>query len=297
MNGVKLLEQPMPAGFGPYPFSIRATDTDDQDRLHLFALFSYMQESAYLGFDAHGHGQAYFDANGYCWLLTRISVALERLPRWGEILTVDTWHQGPRRLVFVRNFRFYDGLGTLLGTASSEWLIARQGSHRPLRPDHVWPQGSIGDRIGETVPVECLKLEPRRPLPDRPILVKYADFSDIDRNHHVNNTRYVAWCVDAVHAALYPARATASSASTVAPSDDAAAPSASAATPPDDAAAGSLMVRRFDINYINEIRIGSKINLFCLPDGDEPGTWHVEAQRAEDGGHVFQARILLHDRT
>lgn len=266
---MKQLEQPIPAGFGPYPFSIRATDTDDQDRLHLFALFSYMQESAYLGFDAYGHGQAYFDANGYCWLLTRISVVLERLPRWGEILTVDTWHQGVRRLVFIRNFRFYDGQGTLLGTASSEWLIARQGSHRPLRPDHVWPQGSVGDRISETVPVECPKLEPRRPLPDRPILVKYADFSDIDRNHHVNNTRYVAWCVDAVYAALHP--------------------EASAV----DAPIGSLTVRRFDINYINEIRIGAKINLYCLPDGDDADTWHVEAQRAEDGGHVFQARILL----
>lgn len=264
------LEQPLPVGFGPYPFSIRATDTDDQDRLHLFALFSYMQESAYRSFDAHDHGQAYFDANGYCWLLTRIAVELDRLPRWGETLTVDTWHQGARRLIFLRSFRFFDEKGLLLGTASSEWLIARQGSHRPLRPDHVWPQGTMGDRIGETVPVECQKLEPRRPLPDRPILVKYADFSDIDRNHHVNNTRYVAWCVDAVHASIHE--------------DD-------RPDPGDD-----LMIRRFDINYINEIRIGAKVNLFNQPDEEAAGTWHVEAQRAEDGAQVFQARIVLQDR-
>ena len=30
-------------------------------------------------------------------------------------------------------------------------------------------------------------------------MVKYADFSEIDRNLHVNNTRYVAWCLDAAH--------------------------------------------------------------------------------------------------
>lgn len=255
-------EIPDLTGFGPYPFAIRGTDTDDQDRLHLFALFSCMQESAYLNFDAANNGQAFFDSNGYCWLLTRISVELDRpLPRWREILTVDTWQQGPRRLVFVRNFRFFNERGDVLGTASSEWVIARQGSHRPLRPDHVWPDGCFGDRLGETVPIECPRLAPPQQLADRPILVKYADFSDIDRNHHVNNTRYVAWCIDAVHAAIGPA-------------------------------ADSGLIRRFDINYVSEIRMGAKVNLFCQP-GDEPGTWQVEAQRAQDGSRVFQARAII----
>lgn len=215
-------------------------------------------------------GSALFDGRGLCWLLIRISVQLERLPRWGEILTVDTWHRGVQKLVFIRDFVFYDQQGIRLGQATSEWLIASQDTHRPQRPDQTWPEGSRPNQTRPALTLACPRLAPLDPLPPEPVLVKYADFSDIDRNHHVNNTRYVAWCMDAVYSALIHSRPAAA----------------------EDLAAG-LMVRRFDIQYQQEVRLGTKLQLYCSQAGDSGRDWQVEAHRSADGARLFQARIRL----
>ncbi len=265
---------------GPYSFSIRGTDTDDHDRLHLFALFACMQEAAYHNAKALGAGSDDFDVRGFCWLLIKISVRMEHLPQWGEILTIDTWQQGVQKLVFIRHFIFYDQNGRKLGEATSEWLIASQDTHRPQRPDHVWPEGLYPPPGRQSLSFGCPKLL-KLDQPDlAPILVKYADFSDIDRNHHVNNTRYVAWCLDAIYAAaLQKARKDGR-------------PEISGAES-DGYGRADLVVREFDIHYINEVRFGTKLYLYCAPDDGERNCWQVEARRAADDVRIFRAQARI----
>ncbi|MEA4888861.1 MAG: thioesterase [Clostridiaceae bacterium] len=265
---------------GPYSFSIRGTDTDDHDRLHLFALFACMQEAAYHNAKALQAGSDDFDARGLCWLLIKISVQMEHLPHWGEILTIDTWQQGVQKLVFIRNFLFYDQTGRKLGEATSEWLIASQDTHRPQRPDHVWPEGLYPAPDRQALSFNCPKLL-KLDQPDlAPILVKYADFSDIDRNHHVNNTRYVAWCLDAIYAAALQK----------AQNDD------SRETPGEESGGygrAGLVIRQFDIHYINEVRVGTKLYLYGMPDDREKNCWQVEARRAADDVRIFRAQVRI----
>ena len=33
---------------------------------------------------------------------------------------------------------------------------------------------------------------------DKPVIIKYADYNELDRNRHVNNSRYTAWAYDAL---------------------------------------------------------------------------------------------------
>ena len=33
---------------------------------------------------------------------------------------------------------------------------------------------------------------------EKPVIIKYADFNELDRNRHVNNSRYTAWAYDAL---------------------------------------------------------------------------------------------------
>jgi medium-chain acyl-[acyl-carrier-protein] hydrolase len=251
---------------GPYAFTIRGTDTDSQDRLHLFSLFSFMQESAYHNAETGGLGASTLDRLGLCWLLVRISVRLETLPHWGETITVSTWSRGIRKLTFLRDFEFFGASGRQFGYATSEWLIATKAEHRPQRPEAVLPDWHqpIGARSVFNGPA------PRPPQMEvaaasQPILSQYADFSDIDRNRHVNNTRYVAWCLNAVHAAARTA----------------------AVELPD------IRVSGLDIHYISEVRFGDKIRCFCQPDHPAPTSeYFVEARRDEDDSVVFRARIL-----
>ena len=112
----------------------------------------------------------------------------------------------------------------------------------------------------------------------KPILVKYADFSDIDRNQHVNNTRYVAWAVDAVQVFCSCADR-----------------KSDRLTLPDQRVIG------LDIQYISEVLFGSKIFLYAcdyqVPAAAEAGDSErmvlVEGQLADTGKAVFRARVHL----
>jgi medium-chain acyl-[acyl-carrier-protein] hydrolase len=243
-------------GSGPYTFAIRGTDTDWRDRLHLFSLFSFMQESAYANAEAGGLGSSFLDRQGFCWMLIRISVRMNSLPKWGETLTVKTWSRGCRKLTFLRDYEFFSSAGEQIGSASSEWLIGSSVDHRPQRPDSILADRRLPEDSRAVFP-EPIQRPPRLPEnpEELPVLTVYADFSDIDRNGHVNNTRYVAWCLNALHAAIQPACAE---------------------------------VRCLDIHYVNEVRRGDKILVWHRP-GDL-GEHFIEARRAVDDAVVFRAR-------
>ncbi len=283
-----------PDDFGPYRFTIRGTDTDYHDRLHLSSLFSFMQEAAYHNAKVLQIGADQLDKRGLCWLLIRISVRLHHLPHWGETVSVDTWSRGTQKLIFLRDFDFYDQNGLKFGSATSEWLIARQDTHRPQRPDVVLPPGhrpactrAVFDHtIARPVPLaEASSVEP--------MLTQYADFSDIDRNKHVNNTRYIAWCVDTVYAARRRQIGKGGTAAVKQDADPDATPGFSDL--PD------LRISGLDIHYVNEVRIGTKIHCFCQTaelssnDSSRDGAnceFLVEARRADDNVPVFRARVL-----
>ncbi len=254
------------SGFGPYSFSIRNTDTDCYDRLHLSSLFSFMQEAAYLNAEAGGLGASRLDRLGLCWMLIRISIRMERLPHWGDTLTVVTWSRGYRKLTWLRDYEFFNEAGVRLGCGTSEWLVGNASDHRPQRPELALPDQPLP--ISERAVFEGLLSRPPQLTLDQdsqPTLALYADFSDIDRNRHVNNTRYVAWCMNAIHALVRSGREE--------PAD--------------------LQVSGLDIHYISEVKIGEKIYCYAQTEAQTPsGEYLVEARRAEDGSTVFRARVL-----
>lgn len=88
-----------------------------------------------------------------------------------------------------------------------------------------------------------------------PVLRHVCRASDIDRNLHVNNTRYIAWCLDALQTAEVD----------------------------------SDPVVGIDMNYLSELRLSDEALLFVGTPSD--GTVLVEGRRS-DGSPVFRARLL-----
>ena len=255
----------------PYVFEIRNTDTDYRDELHDASLFSMMQESAYRNAEYLGFGASSLDPNGLCWILLGISVRLDSRPSWGDSLTVDTWNRGAHRVLFQRDFLFTrNDETTRFGAATSDWLIARADTHRPQRPDILGDYQRPADSR-QALAFKCPKL-PALAAELEPTLLKHADFSDIDRNRHVNNTRYIAWAIDALHAG--------------------------------DSVETRRSVRGLDINYLSEIRFSTRILIYrsqvdltrvagipseaILPNAS---ALLIEGRRAEDQSAVFRALI------
>ena len=189
-----------------YTYDINGTDTDYKDQIHMHALLSMMQEAASRNASVYGWGAEVLDGLNICWLLLRISVRMEERPSWLQKIRIETWSRGAERLYFNRDFLIYDESGRKIGGASSVWILADKTTHRPVRPDTILQYAKAASD-----PVRALDFDPPKlkALFDAGYMsentsggntiVKYADFSEIDRNHHVNNTRYAAWCLDAAH--------------------------------------------------------------------------------------------------
>lgn len=179
-------------------FEIRSTESDLWDRLHVDALFSMMQEAASEHSGALGTGSEVLDPRGMVFLLSGITLRLYAYPYWGDRLMIRTWCREIDRLYFIRDFVIETTEGKLVAKASSSWFLTDKESHRPLRPsvihdltcDYIYPEENA---LG----FNPLRLKNGQlDLPDESGFAKFADFSDLDRNRHVNNTRYVAWTLD-----------------------------------------------------------------------------------------------------
>jgi len=265
---------------GLFPFAIRSSDTDFADQLHLASLFALMQEAAYHHAEQIGIGSRSLDAADLTWLLAKIAVRLERLPKLGEPIWIRTWSRGVKKLLFLRDYQLLAGSpdGPPIGRATSEWLVARKTDHRPQRPETILGSAGLAGitlDIPEHFDFSCSKLE-KLAEPDssgarQPLLVKFADYSEIDRNHHVNNTHYVAWCMDAAYAYFRH--------SLISLEDK--------TTQPLDLAA-------MDIHYLQEIRPGERTDLIVLPEATATGhVIQVEGQRSDSRAVAFRARLTF----
>lgn len=194
---------------GFYSYEVMGTDTDHNDRIHMHSLFSMLQEAASLNGADIGFGAEVMDQHDICWLLLRMSVHMNRRPAWQERIHIETWSCQNDKLFFPREFIMRDDDGEQIGVASTIWIVADKSSHRPIRPSDFYKL--LNGQENACKYPQVMKNEPPKILPrmsvsymdmhpnDASTICKHADYSEIDRNLHVNNTRYVAWCLDAAH--------------------------------------------------------------------------------------------------
>ncbi len=187
-----------------YPFIVSAADVDYRDRIHWHALFGMLQEAAGRNAEEYGWGASFMDAQGASWIILRMSVRMQRLPKYNEKVNVTTWSRGYKRLYFLRDFIVSGENNAEIGRATSVWIAVDQESRRPLRPDRFETVSAVASVDQKALFDEALTIEPLSKnisLEDKSVekMLKHADYSEIDRNYHVNNTRYIAWSMDAVH--------------------------------------------------------------------------------------------------
>lgn len=127
------------------------------------------------------------------FVITKILVRFERLPRIDECLEVKTWNPGTVGASFIRNYVCRVGDETVC-TATSRWVLVSYETRRIIRPDALPENVTSNDE-------ETLDMEPERriKLPAGGTVIKnsyLARLTDLDTNYHVNNTRYGDFLVD-----------------------------------------------------------------------------------------------------
>lgn len=176
-------------------FHIYSYQTDMNARLRPGALLEIMQEMAGAHAEKLGIGRQMLLQQNLVWVLTRLEVRMDRWPAFGETLTVETFPMPNRRWFFPRYFVFRDGKGRQIGCAGSLWVLLDVTTRRMSRPDPVI--GMLPDNSDLTAPMGVPATVSE--VPGEAYCTDHLSlYTDLDMNCHVNNTRYVDWCCNAL---------------------------------------------------------------------------------------------------
>lgn len=176
-------------------FLITSYQADVSARIKPSAILEIMQEMAGAHAERLNVGRSRLLPMNLAWVLTRVEVQMDRYPVSGETITVETFPMPNRRVFFPRYFIFRDGQGKQIGCASSMWVVldittrrmANAAEIAPLLPDN----SDLTAPMGMPATVEEIVGEEQEEL-------RVPVYTDLDVNGHVNNTRYVDWCCNAL---------------------------------------------------------------------------------------------------
>lgn len=179
-------------------FALRTCHCDMHGEWRPGAILEAMQETAGTHCAQLGIGRDVTDGLGIVWVLSRAQVRLDRVPRMGERMTVETWPLPPRHLFYPRINEFRDGAGKVIGTATSLWLLLDVATRHIVNSDEVLAHLPDNSDIRGAMPAM-----PRIPAGEPEAAEFLPPYADFDLNGHVNNTKYLDWTASALgHAAM-----------------------------------------------------------------------------------------------
>ena len=179
---------------GTYRFVAEPFHVDFMERLTMGVLGNHLLNCA--GFHAadRGFGIATLNENHYTWVLSRLAIELEDMPRAYESFSIQTWVENVYRLFTDRNFAILDKDGKAIGYARSIWAMISMETRKPADL-LILHSGSIVDYVCVK---DCPIDKPGRIKVSHPELVGECQvkYSDIDLNGHVNSIKYIEHILD-----------------------------------------------------------------------------------------------------
>ena len=176
-------------------FRIASYQADVSARIKPSAILEIMQEMAGTHAELIGVGRSALLPRNLAWVLTRVEVRMDRYPLSGEEIAVETFPMPGRRVFFPRYFIFRDAQGNQIGCAGTLWVVldittrkmANAAEIAPLLPDN----SDLTAPMGMPATVEEIAADAEEAL-------RIPVYTDLDMNGHVNNTRYLDWCCNAI---------------------------------------------------------------------------------------------------
>ena len=131
------------------------------------------------------------DEKGIFWAIIRNQLTVDRLPRVGQTVTLETWPMPTTRTCFPRATVCRDEQGNRLFACHSLWILMDQQTRAMLLPG----------KSGVDVPGIMLEDTPPAPRSLSPIqedagCLRTVSAADLDRNGHMNNARYLDWVTE-----------------------------------------------------------------------------------------------------
>ncbi|MCI8390603.1 MAG: acyl-[acyl-carrier-protein] thioesterase [Roseburia sp.] len=169
---------------------VRYSEVDSEKKLTLSSLLDYLQDCCTFQSEELGIGVEYLAGHQAAWVLSSWEIEILRYPEMGERIVTGTWPYDFKGFFGYRNFLIQGDGGEVLARANSVWVYMDLLRMRPARiPQEMqriymeqFGEALHGDWGGRRLPV------PQDGIRQPAIAVAK---SQIDTNHHMNNSRYV----------------------------------------------------------------------------------------------------------
>ena len=135
---------------------------------------------------------------GMFWAIIRQRVQITRIPTRGETIRVETWPMPTTRVAYPRSVVAYDEAGNEVFRSISLWVLMDLKERSMILPGKsgISVNGTLrGNELAAPGSLSPKVLTNRRP--------RTVCFTDLDRNGHMNNTRYLDWIDDLLPSAFH----------------------------------------------------------------------------------------------
>lgn len=172
---------------------VRYSEINQEKNLTLTGIINYFQDCSTFQSEDLGVGLEFWETNKRGWILSAWQAVVERYPKLGEQIEVCTWPTGFKGLYGTRNFVMKDENGKQIAYANSIWVFMDMKTGRPAKPSE--------DEI------RAYQLEPELEMDYAPRKIELPKAfeslesfpvkkSQIDTNHHVNNSQYIQMALE-----------------------------------------------------------------------------------------------------
>lgn len=231
-------------------FKLAGNALDRCNRLKPSALLDMMQQAATSQCDQLSLGWKDMETRGLIWAVTRTHVQILRQAAPGSTITLETWPGVTSRVAYPRSTVGYDSQGNELFRGISLWVLMDRDTRKMVLPGKSGLELPGIERGGELAVPGSLA-----PVKLEGLAQRVVRYSELDRNGHMSNTRYLDWMEDLLPGSFHREH--------------------------------PLM--DFTITYLNEAREGQRVDMsYAL---DEHGIVRLEAT-GETGHRVFAIRAL-----
>lgn len=177
---------------GKYEFLIEPFHCDFTHHLFVGHLGNHVLNAADFHSNDRGFGMTYLNTIHKTWVLSRLALELEELPKEYSRMSVETWVDGVMRFFTNRNFKMTDAeTGAVYGYGRSVWAMIDTQTRQPADILAI-NEGSIVNYVDKEKP--CPIAAPSRvKLTGQAILEGSVEthYSDVDINGHINSVKYL----------------------------------------------------------------------------------------------------------
>ena len=181
---------------GVYQFMAEPFHCDFGGRLMMGHLGNHMLNAADFHSTDRGFGMSYLLTINRSWVLSRLAIEMEEMPKMYTKFNVETWVESAMRYFTSRNFRVVGDDGKVYGYGRSIWAMIDTESRQPTDIFSI-DNGAINNWIVKEK--ECpIDKGGRVKMGDAAQLVATIEtkYNDVDINGHINSVKYIEHVLD-----------------------------------------------------------------------------------------------------